>query len=79
MIALTATKYNSHLRTHITKRETQILQLVAHEHNTAEISRMLYISESTVISHRKNIMEKMLVRNAAGMVRAGFEMGLLKL
>lgn len=62
----------------ITTREQQILNLVAYEHSTREIAEKLFISSHTVISHRQNLMEKLEVRNTAGLVRRGFEIGFLK-
>ncbi len=61
----------------ITDREQQVLHLVAFEKTTKEIANELFISQQTVISHRKNIMLKLDVKNTAGMVRVGFENGLL--
>ena len=62
----------------ITNRERQILRLIAHEYTTREIASELYISTHTVITHRKNLLDKMDVKNVAGMVRRGFEKGLLQ-
>ena len=63
----------------ITKRETEILELIAYELTTKEIANKLYISTHTVISHRKNLMAKLDVKNTAGLVRKGFENGILGL
>lgn len=62
----------------ISKREIQILRLISREYRTSEIARLLFISQHTVLSHRKNLMEKLEVRNTAGLVRKGFELGLLR-
>lgn len=59
----------------ISKRELEILRLVAFEHNTKEIAQRLFISDHTVITHRKNLLLKMGVKNTAGLVRRGFELG----
>ncbi len=59
----------------ISKRELEVLRLLAFEHNTKEIAQQLFISNHTVISHRKNLLLKMGVRNTAGLVRRGFELG----
>ena len=53
----------------LSPREKQILQLIAEEHTSAEIGRMLFISEKTVEKHRAKLMEKLSVRNLAGLVR----------
>lgn len=62
----------------ITLREREILYLIAYEHTAKEIAHKLYISAHTVISHRKNLYQKLGVKNTAGMIRAGFEMGILR-
>lgn len=61
----------------LTKRELEVLQLVSQELTTQEIADKLFVSQSTVITHRKNIMFKLDVRNAAGMVRLATELGLV--
>jgi len=62
----------------ISKRELEVLRLVAFEHNTKQIAQRLFISNHTVLSHRKNLLLKMDVKNTAGLVRRGFELGHLK-
>lgn len=61
----------------ITAREKEVLELIAYEYTTNEIASELYISNHTVISHRKNLLQKMRVKNVAGLIRRGFESGLL--
>ena len=63
----------------ITKREQEILNLVAYEYSSKEIADKLYISNHTVVTHRQNLMLKLRVKNSAGLVRKGFEMGVLHL
>jgi len=53
----------------ISPREKEILQLIAEEHTSIEIARLLFISEKTVEKHRASLMEKLNVRNLAGLVR----------
>jgi DNA-binding NarL/FixJ family response regulator len=53
----------------LSPREKEILQLIAEEHTSAEIGQMLFISEKTVEKHRTKLMEKLNVRNLAGLVR----------
>ncbi len=61
----------------ITKREKEVLKLVAYEYTTKEIANHLYLSEHTIDTHKKNLKLKLDVRNTAGMVRKGFEVGIL--
>jgi DNA-binding NarL/FixJ family response regulator len=53
----------------LSPREKEILQLIAEEYTSAEIGKMLFISEKTVEKHRAKLMEKLNVRNLAGLVR----------
>jgi len=62
---------------YITKREREILNLVAYEYSSKEIADKLYISNHTVVTHRQNLMIKLRVKNSAGLVRKGFELGVL--
>ena len=62
----------------ITQRQQQVLHLIAHECTSKEIATELYISTETVNTHRCNLKDKLSARNTAGMVRRGFELGLLK-
>ena len=63
----------------ISSREKEVLHLIAFEYTAKEIANKLYISTHTVDSHRKNIISKLGVKNTAGMVRRGYEFGLLHL
>jgi len=53
----------------LSPREKEILQLIAEEHTSSEIAKLLFISEKTVEKHRAKLMEKLNVRNIAGLVR----------
>ncbi len=53
----------------LSPREKEILQLIAEEYTSAEIGNMLFITEKTVEKHRMKLMEKLNVRNLAGLVR----------
>jgi DNA-binding CsgD family transcriptional regulator len=61
----------------VTPREKEIIREVSYGMSTSEISEKLFISEFTVKTHRKNIMQKMDVKNMAHLVRKSFEMGLI--
>ena len=65
------------IRSNISKREKEVLKLISLEYSAKEIADILYISFHTANSHRKNLMQKLKVKNTAGMVRAGFELGIL--
>ncbi len=63
----------------ITERESEIINLIAQEHTNKEIAQRLYISIDTVKTHRKNLLAKLMVSNAAGLVRRGIELELIKI
>lgn len=63
----------------ISEREREVLHLISDEYSTKEIASALYISYDTVKTHRKNLMEKLGVRNVAGLVREGFRLGIISL
>ncbi len=53
----------------LTKREQEILELVALEFTTKEIADKLFLSPRTIETHRANVMRKLDVKNSAGLVR----------
>lgn len=53
----------------VTKREQQVLDLVASGKTSSQIADALNISIRTVESHRYNLMQKLGVNNTAGLVR----------
>ncbi len=64
---------------YITKREQEVIQLMAYENTTQDTAHKLFISPHTALSHRKNLMHKLNARNTAGLVRRAFEIGHLTL
>ncbi len=58
-------------------REEEILKLIALEFTTQEIADKLFLSQRTVDSHRYSLMQKLNVKNAAGLVRLAVQMGLV--
>jgi DNA-binding NarL/FixJ family response regulator len=65
-------------RCSLTRREIQVLRLIAEARNNKEIASQLFISEQTVGVHRKNLMRKLGARNKASLVRAAFEFQLIE-
>jgi DNA-binding NarL/FixJ family response regulator len=53
----------------ITPREQEILKLIVDEYTTAEIAGLLFISHCTVETHRLHLIQKLGVKNTAGLVR----------
>ena len=53
----------------LSERETEILISIANGNTNKEIGNSLCISYRTVETHRRNIIEKLNVRNTAEMVK----------
>lgn len=61
----------------LTSREKEIMPLLVEGLTSAEIAEKLFISESTVISHRKNILHKFNLKNTSALVKFALENNLL--
>ena len=61
----------------LTERETQIVKLISEGYKNREIAQMLLISVKTVETHRANIMNKLALRNIAGLIRYAIQKGLV--
>ena len=61
----------------LTVREKEILNLIIQEFTTEEIATKIFVSTKTVESHRSNLIQKLGVKNSAGLVRVAFEKGLI--
>lgn len=60
-------------RYNLTKRELEILALIAEAKSNSQIADHLFISPQTVGAHRKNIMRKLNISTTAGLVRFAIE------
>ena len=49
----------------LTKRELDVLRLIAEEYTNPEIAESLHISIRTVDTHRRNLLEKLQLKNTA--------------
>lgn len=61
----------------LTERELEILKLVANEHSNAEIAGILFISERTVETHRKNMLRKTNNKTIVGLLKYAMEQQLI--
>lgn len=59
----------------ITKRESEVLQMIVKGHTSHEIAKILYISPRTVETHRSNLLQKLNIKNTASLVRYALEEG----
>lgn len=60
----------------LTKRESEILILIAEGYNTSEISLRLCISPKTVLAHRHKIMDKLGLESTVALARYALRKGL---
>ncbi|MEM9884511.1 MAG: response regulator transcription factor [Bacteroidota bacterium] len=63
----------------VTRREKEVLQLIVDEYTTDEIATKLFISPTTVVTHRKSLLRKLDAKNTAGLVKTAYEFNLLDL
>ena len=59
----------------LSSRERQVLQLVASGQSNPLVAQQLKISVRTVEVHRRNIMDKMSIKNTAGLIKFAVEHG----
>lgn len=61
----------------VTRREKEILQMIVDEFTNQEIADKLYLSLRTVENHRNNLLQKLKVKNTAGLVKIAIQEGLV--
>lgn len=61
----------------ITRREKEILKLLAEGKTSAEIGSQLFISPTTVDTHRKHLLEKFKVNNTAILIKNATQYGFI--
>lgn len=62
----------------LTKREREVLELIAEGLSSPEIASRLGVAAKTISTHRANIMEKLDIHKIPGLVRYAIREGLLK-
>ena len=61
----------------LTRREREILQLIAESNSTRDIAEMLSISVKTAENHRTNLMRKLDLHDVASLTRYAISNGLI--
>ena len=61
----------------LTRRETEVLQMIANGFTNQEIADKLFVSPLTVDSHRKNLLMKLSAKNTAELIKIAFCKGLI--
>ncbi|WP_222165660.1 response regulator transcription factor [Edaphocola aurantiacus] len=62
----------------LSERELQILQLIYDEHTSQEIADKIHLSVRTVENYRLGLLQKLDVKNMAGLIKKAILMGLVK-
>ncbi len=57
----------------LSRREKEVLELIAEGYTNPEIAEKLFVSQFTVDSHRKNLIAKLKVKNTAMLIRFAVE------
>jgi DNA-binding NarL/FixJ family response regulator len=65
------------LKIAITQREMDVLKLIAQEYSGTEIAERLFISPTTVETHRKHLMQKLGVQSTIGLVKYAIKYNLI--
>lgn len=61
----------------LTAREVEILRLISKEYSSRQIAEILFISERTVETHRKNILKKTGASNLVGLIKYAYANNLI--
>jgi len=61
----------------LTRRERQVIELIAKENSNVQIAQILNLSVGTINSYRKNLLKKLNVKNTAGLIRFAMNHGIL--
>ena len=64
-------------KSRLTKRELEVLKMIALEMTNDEIAKGLFISKRTVDTHRQNLLNKLHVKNTAGLIKAAYAFNLV--
>jgi DNA-binding NarL/FixJ family response regulator len=73
----TVTTSVSKVESPFSDREVEILRMIASGKTSEQIAERLHISHLTVKAHRRNMMRKLNVNNAAELISKALEMGFL--
>lgn len=61
----------------LTRREKEVLRLIAENNTSKEIADKLHLSKRTIDHHRESILSKMEVKNVSALVKKAIELGLI--
>lgn len=65
-------------RYNLSKRELEVLKLIAEGRNNGEIAQHLSLAKRTIDTHRQRLLNKVQARNAADLTRVAYELRLIR-
>jgi DNA-binding CsgD family transcriptional regulator len=77
MSTITPMRTPNFTKVKLTKRETEVLSLVAQGHTSQEVADMLFLSSRTVSYHLAQVYSKLEVTNRVQAFRAAARLGLI--
>ena len=63
----------------LSNREREVFQMIAEGRSTKEIADILFVSQSTVKTHRANIMEKLQIENLSQLIQLAISLNLVEI
>lgn len=73
--AVQEASYTSNGQQELSKRELEVLELIAEGYTNAEIAEKLFTSKRTIETHRQNLLDKTKARNTAMLIRYALQRG----
>lgn len=61
----------------LTRREIEVLTMIAMEMRNDEIGKKLFVSKRTIDAHRQNLLNKLHVKNSIGLVKVAYKLNLV--
>lgn len=63
----------------LTRREKEVLELIASNFSSKEIADQLFLSKRTIDNHRLSLLLKLEVKNSAALIKKAMQLGLINL
>lgn len=61
------------MKNRLSVREIEILDLISHGLSSKEIASLLFLSQETIRTHRKNLIYKFKAKNSVNLIRIAME------
>ena len=78
-ISLKKESYQENLYNRLSNREREVFQMIAEGTSTKQIAEILFVSPSTVKTHRANIMEKLEMNNISQLIQFAIHLGIVEI